>query len=65
MTYKEFIEKERKEWIGKTVKYEEKDYQVVDVDYNGSLLINKPTYYCESYTSPTTAVSSTMVIVNE
>lgn len=51
-TYKEYIEKLRSEWIGKNVLYENKKYLVVDVDYNGMLLINKKATYTE-----TTAVS--------
>ena len=41
MTWKEFIEKERKKYIGRKVEYEDKIYTVVDVDYNGVILIDK------------------------
>ena len=41
MTWKEFIEKERKTYIGKKVEYENKIYTVVGVDYNGVILIDK------------------------
>lgn len=41
MTWREFIEKERKKYIGRKVKYEDKIYTVVDVDYNGVILIDK------------------------
>lgn len=41
MTYREYIETLRKEWIGKKVRFEGKEYEVMDVDYNGGLLINK------------------------
>lgn len=41
MTWKEFIEKERKKYIGRKVKYDDKIYTVVDVDYNGVILIDK------------------------
>lgn len=51
-TYREWIEKLKAEWIGKEVLYEEKKYTVMDVDYNGFLLINKKGEYTE-----TTAVS--------
>lgn len=56
MAYKAYIEQLKKEWIGRTVKYQGKQYKVVDVDYNGGLLIDKPHYYHESYTAATTAV---------
>lgn len=52
MTYKELIEKERAEYIGSDVEYEGRKYTVVDVDYNGGLLIDKPAEF-----TPTTAVS--------
>lgn len=41
MTWREFIEKERKIYIGRKVKYENKVYTVVDVDYNDVILIDK------------------------
>lgn len=56
MAYKEYIKERKKEYVGKTVLFEGKEYKVIDVDYNGMLLINKPRVYCESYTSPTTAI---------
>lgn len=59
--YKDFIENLKKKWIGKKVNFRGKNYKVVDVDYNGSLLIDMPTYYHESYTSKTTAVAPYMV----
>lgn len=40
-TYKEYIEKLKSEWIGKEVVYENEKHTVVDVDYNGMLLIDK------------------------
>jgi hypothetical protein len=52
MTYKELVEKEKRDWIGKEVAYLGKMYIVVDVDYNGALLINKPARFTE-----TTAIS--------
>lgn len=51
--YKDFIESMKAKWIGKTVRYEGKSYKVVDVDYNGALLIDKPARFTE-----TTAVGS-------
>ena len=56
MTYKEFIENRKADWIGTNVIFQGKEYQVVDVDYNGMLVISMPAYYCESYTSDRTAV---------
>ena len=52
MTYKEYIKNLKNEWIGKKVKYEGEIYKVVDVDYNGMLLINKKARFTN-----TTAVS--------
>lgn len=56
MEYKQYIEAQRKQWIGKKVMYDGATYTVVDVDYNGSLLINRPARFTN-----TTAVSTTMV----
>lgn len=54
--YREYIEGKRKEWIGKKVMYEGEIYTVADVDYNGSLMIDKKARFTE-----TTAVSESMV----
>lgn len=54
--YKEWIAEKRKEWIGKKVIYEGNEYTVVDVDYNGALLINKLAQFTD-----TTAVAMWMV----
>lgn len=51
--YSEYIEARKKYWIGKKVWYDADIYTVVDVDYNGMLLIDKPSRYAE-----TTAVES-------
>lgn len=51
MTWREYIEKERKTYIGRKVKYEGKIYTVVDVDYNGCILIDKHAEF-----TPTTAI---------
>ena len=40
-TYREWIEKLKDQWIGKKVIFENEQYTVVDVDYNGALLIDK------------------------
>lgn len=60
MAYKDYIKSEQQKWIGRIVYYEGQRYMVVDVDYNGMLLINKPTMF-----SDTTAVESWQVIYNE
>ena len=52
MTYREYIEKMKEEWVGKKVSFECKQYVVVDVDYNGALMINKKAIFTD-----TTAVS--------
>ena len=56
MTYKEFIENMRQEWIGARVLYEGEKYTVVGVDYNAGLLIDKPARFTD-----TTAVETWMV----
>lgn len=47
-TYKEYIEELKKKWIGKIVIYENKKYKVVDVDYNGMLLIDKKARFTDT-----------------
>lgn len=47
-TYKQFIENLRNKYIGKKVIYNGETYKVVDVDYNGMLLINKKSYFTET-----------------
>ena len=56
--YRTYIESIRSAWIGKTVKYEGEEYKVVDADYNGFLLIDRPAKH-----TSTTAVSAKMVKV--
>lgn len=56
-TYKEYIEDLKKEWIGKSVLFENEEHTVVDVDYNGSLLIDKKARFTD-----TTAVGIETVI---
>lgn len=51
-TWKEYIKSLKYKWIGKNVLYDGKQYNVVDVDYNGILLINKKSKY-----NDTTAVA--------
>lgn len=56
MEYSNYIKQLKKQWIGKTVSYQGKQYKVVGVDYNGGLMIDKPHYYHETYTANHTAV---------
>lgn len=56
MLYREHIEKLRKEWTGKAVMFEGKEYKVMGVDYNGMLLIDKP-----NINNETTAVDAFML----
>ena len=56
MDYRDYIIAKKEEWTGARVVFEGKEYTVVDVDYNGALLIDKPARFTE-----TTAVSTTMV----
>lgn len=58
MTYKKYIEQQKKEWVGKKVSYENSVYTVVDVDYNAALLIDKKAQFTD-----TTAVGEWMVKV--
>lgn len=41
MTYKKLVAEDKARFIGKTVKYEGGLYTIVDVDYNGALMIDK------------------------
>lgn len=54
--YKDYIESKKREWIGKQVSYKGTIYTVLDVDYNGALLINKPAQFTD-----TTAISEFMI----
>ena len=45
MTYRQYIENMKKHYVGKTVRYKGILYTVVDVDYNGMLLIDMPNQY--------------------
>lgn len=47
-TWKEYIEELKNEWVGKKVVFEGAVYTVVDVDYNGVLMINKKGKYTET-----------------
>lgn len=55
-TYKEYIEELKEKYVGKPVVYEGKSYTVVDVDYNGGLLIDKPAEHTATTAIPITAI---------
>lgn len=56
MNYKEYIKHKKDKWIGKKVSYEGNEYTVIDIDYNGSLMINKMNDF-----NDTTAVTEFMI----
>lgn len=60
MAYRDMIDGMRKEWTGKDVLFRGEAYKVVDVDYNGGLLINKKARFTD-----TTAVAEYMVEVKK
>lgn len=55
-SYNDYILDLKMEWIGQKVEYEGKKYNVVDIDYNGMLLIDKKARFTD-----TTAVSISSV----
>lgn len=57
-TYKAYIEKLRRDWIGVSVEYNGGVYHVVDVDYNGALLIDRQAAFTD-----TTAVARDSVTI--
>ena len=59
MTYSEYIERMKRIWTGKKVRFHGQEYTVVDVDYNGALLIDKKAEFTE-----TTAVGSWQLDTN-
>ena len=54
--YRDFIQNLKSTWIGKQVTFEGEKYTVVDVDYNGCLLIDKKAQFTD-----TTAVDTWQV----
>lgn len=54
--YRDYIEQKKQKWIGRQVSYQGGAYTVVDVDYNGSLIIDKPAQF-----TSTTAITEFMV----
>lgn len=45
MDWKDYIAQLRVEWNGRKVIYQGEQHTVVDVDYNGALLIDRETMY--------------------
>lgn len=58
MSWTDWIEQKRQEWIGQIVLYDHWFYTVVDVDMNGGILIDKKAEFTD-----TTAVSETDIKV--
>ena len=48
MSYRELIEQERAEYIGRKVLYKGEPHTIVDVDYNGALMIDKKAEYTDT-----------------
>lgn len=50
MSYRSYIAMKKSEWVGKKVIYagDNNVYTVVDVDYNGALLIDKPARFTDT-----------------
>lgn len=48
MTYREYIDQLKRDWIGVRIWYKGHEHTVVDVDYNGSLMIDLPTEHNET-----------------
>lgn len=48
MDYKDWILEMKEKWIGKTIEQEGEKYKVVDVDYNGALLIDKKARFTDT-----------------
>lgn len=67
-TYKELHEREKAAWLGKRVRYNGEEYTVMDVDYNGGLLIDKKAEFTEWTAIPQKdcePVETTREFVNE
>lgn len=47
-TYREHIEELRSRWVGKDISYKGERHTIVDVDYNGSFLIDKPARFTDT-----------------
>lgn len=49
-SYKDYIKALKVGWVGKEIVYEGHTYKVMDVDYNGMLVINKKAEYTDMTT---------------
>ena len=54
--YRDWIAELKRKWVTKKVIYEGKEYTVVDVDYNGGLLIDKRNRYNDTTSVPEESV---------
>jgi hypothetical protein len=59
--YRDWIAELKRKWVKKKVIYEGKKYTVVDVDYNGGLLIDKRNRYNDTTAVPEESVTEVMV----
>ena len=48
MTYRDYIEKLRSEFVGRKVMYDGNVYTIATVDYNGIIHIDKPSQHNET-----------------
>ena len=55
--YRDWIAELKRKWATKKVIYEGKEYTVVDVDYNGGLLIDKRNRYNDTTSVPEESVA--------
>ena len=51
-TYGEYIQHLKKKYIGRNVEIRGKVYQIVDIDYNGSAMINMPNFFTDTTAVP-------------
>ena len=56
--YKDWIAELKRKWVAKKVIYEREEYTVVDVDYNGGLLIDKRNRYNDTTSVPEESVTA-------
>ena len=52
MKWADYIEELKKKWVGKPYVWEGKVYTVVGVDYNGGILIDKPSEFNDTTAVP-------------
>lgn len=56
--YRDYIAELKTKWLGRNVIYAGAGYRVVDVDYNGCLLINKKAEFTDATAVETFAVQA-------